>query len=170
MNPLIRNIIYGRAAAILDLSSFALVSAIKAEPAKHIVLVNFSTFHPKLEKLPRRAFYIIQHCLGVNVVATHHEPCKWLIKNGPSMILAERESGVLFLWQKEKVVCCSRVKKGKTSILWHKTMRIQDILTNLGIYLVTILFHLLKTEMGHAASTCALSHINCLNSQTIYCK
>ena len=67
MNPLIRNIIYGRAAAILDLSSFALVSAIKAEPAKHIVLVNFSTFHPKLEKLPRRAFYIIQHCLGVNV-------------------------------------------------------------------------------------------------------
>ena len=37
MNPLIRNIIYGRAAAILDLSSFALVSAIKAEPAKHIV-------------------------------------------------------------------------------------------------------------------------------------
>ena len=107
-------------------------------PSKHIVLVNFSTFHPKLEKLPHHAFYIIQHCLGVNVVATHHEPCKWLIKNGPSMILAERESGVLFLWQKEKVVCCSRVKKGKTSILWHKTMRIQDILTNLGIYLVTI--------------------------------
>ena len=32
-----------------------------------------------------------------------------------------------------KVVCWS--KKGKTSILWHKTMRIQDILTNLGIYL-----------------------------------
>ena len=35
-----------------------------------------------------------------------------------------------------KVVCCSRVRKGKTSILWHKTMRIQDVLTNLGIYLV----------------------------------
>ena len=33
-----------------------------------------------------------------------------------------------WIWKKEEVMCCSRVRKGKTNILWHKTMSTQDIL------------------------------------------
>ena len=53
-----------------------------------------------------RVFYIIQHCLRVNIVAT----C--------------RANDQLWLWQKEKVVCCSRVWKGKTSILKQRVYKI----------------------------------------------
>ena len=51
----------------------------------------------------------------------------------------------LIIWEeKEKVVCCSIISKGKTrapavvtGILWHKTKWIQDILTNIEFYLIT---------------------------------
>ena len=39
-----------------------------------------------------------------------------------------------WLWQKVKVMCGSGVRKGKTSILWRKTMRIQDIFANLDFF------------------------------------
>ena len=49
-----------------------------------------------------RSQFIIQHCLCINIGVAHNEVCKWLIKNGPPMNFAERESDQLFLHQERK--------------------------------------------------------------------
>ena len=64
-------------------------------------------------------------CHGGNLpLGPHHELCKSLSQSGPFMALAESKSDMLFLCQKRK-----------TSVLWRKTMRIHDILTNLSLWL-----------------------------------
>ena len=73
------------------------------------------------------------------------------------MLLGDKQFDNQLIIDSLKVVCCSRVKKGKTGILGPKMMRLQDILTNLGIYLVIcsrkkkccIVLSLVKEKLEH---------------------
>ena len=74
-----------------------------------------------------------------NLGAEVYNPCVYLLENKTCNILAAKRLRLMLfdnqlIIDSLKAACYSRVKKGKTSILWHKTMRIQYILTNLGIF------------------------------------
>ena len=70
--------------------------------SEHVTLINFSTWQSEFKELHCGALHIIQHCLCINIGVAHNEVCKWLIKNGPPMNFAERESDQLFLHQERK--------------------------------------------------------------------